>query len=37
MRAKTTWYRGLPQLKEAEARGQKKVITWLDKFYYGVY
>jgi len=27
--AKTTWYKGLPQSKEAEAKGLKEEIKWL--------
>jgi ribonuclease HI len=29
IRAKTSWYKGLPQPKEAEARGLKEAIKWL--------
>ena len=29
IKAKTVWYKGLPQPKEAEARGLKEAIKWL--------
>jgi len=29
IRAKTTWFKGLPHSNEAEARGLKEAINWL--------
>ncbi|AES64716.1 hypothetical protein MTR_2g028970 [Medicago truncatula] len=29
IRAKTTWYKGIPQPKEVKARGLKETIKWI--------
>lgn len=39
IRAKATWYKGIPQSKEVKARGLKEMIkwTWYFEVFFNVY